>query len=385
MTKTELKTTLLLAGIYASRMLGLFLIFPTFSLLAQGLDNVTPLKIGLALGIYSLAQALLQIPAGILSDIIGRKKVLLIGLSLFLAGSVLAASTHDINVLILARLLQGLGAVSAVCLAYVADGVRGSEHGKAMAIIGISIAFSFILSFVFGSVIADTWGLSGLFILTTLLALMALGFAYSLPKTDQVLTVFKPADFVKVASSGSLLSVNIQVALLHAILSASFFLIPVLLKQYLPDASMILLYVPPIIVAFILIMPIIRKSKEKVVTRLPLFWLVFSVALGLLAATNAFEKNYLFMLVLGLFFFAFTFIEASLPTRLFQLATEVSRGATSGIFSVYQFGGSFLGGLIGAQLYTHFSESGTISSAFYVLAAMAVAMAGLTLRFNKKG
>lgn len=372
MTKTELKTALLLAGIYASRMLGLFLIFPTFSLLAQGLQGATPMKIGLAMGIYSLAQAVLQIPAGLLSDIIGRKKVLFGGLTLFLLGSILAALSNDIHVIIIARLLQGAGAVSAVCLAYVADSIRGSEHGKAMAIIGISIAASFIVSFVIGSMIA---GLSGLFILMAALAALALAFAYALPAPSQTLTVFKAADFFAVAKNRRLLQVNLQVALLHMTLSMSFFIIPILLKQHFPDASKILLYVPGIVLAFVLVMPIIRKSRDAATTRLPLFWGVFAVALGLFAVTPAFSAQWLFMVLLGIFFFAFTFIEAILPTRLFQLATDTSRGASSGIFSVYQYGGNFLGGLLGAKLYTIFTVNGTIQDIFYILAVPATIVA----------
>lgn len=385
MTKSELKTTLLLAGIYASRMLGLFLIFPTFSLLAQGLDQVTPVKIGLALSIYSLAQALLQIPAGILSDVIGRKKVLFLGLTLFLVGSVLAALTHDINVLIVARLLQGTGAVSAVCLAYVADSIRGSEHGKAMAIIGMGIAFSFILSFIIGSMLSHSWGLTGLFVFTSLLAALALLFTQLLPPPTQTLSVFKLADFIAVAKNLHLLPVNLQVFLLHMTLSASFFLIPILLRSHLPSHNMVMLYVPAILLAFILVMPIIRKSRNHVAQRLPLFWSCFAVALLAFAIFDVFHSAWLFASVLALFFFGFTFIEAMLPTRLFQIATETSRGATSGIFSVYQYGGNFFGGLVGAKLYTQFAQNDILNQAFYYLAALTAVVSVLTWIIQRKG
>ncbi len=191
-----------------------------------------------------MAQALLQIPAGLLSDIIGRKKVLFGGLTLFLLGSILAALSNDIDTIIIARLLQGMGAVSPVCLAYVADGVRGSEHGKAMAIIGMGIAFSFVVSFVLGSMIP---GLTGLFILMSCLALLAILFTISLPKVEQSLTVFTIADFIGVAKNMRLLFVNCQVALLHMTLSASFFLIPKLLHNGLPNSSHLVLYVPGIV------------------------------------------------------------------------------------------------------------------------------------------
>lgn len=384
MTQTELKTTLLLAGIYAARMLGLFLIFPTFSLLVQGLENVTPWKIGLALGIYGFAQAALQIPAGILSDVIGRKKVLLLGLSLFFIGSVLAAITQNINLLIIARLLQGTGAVSAVCLAYVADGIRGSEHGKAMTIIGISIAISFVLSFIFGSMVAGAWGLTGLFILTAVLALLALSFAYALPKTSQVLSVFKMTEFIAVAKNSSLLLVNLQIALLHLLLSASFFLFPLLLAANFPHQDTIYLYVVPILAAFLFVLSILRKSRTKVAQLLPIFWFVLTLSFILFTLNHTYQQTTWFMITLGIFFFAFTLLEALLPTRLLQLAGETSRGASSGIFSVYQFSGNFLGALVGAKLYTLFSENATMHHAFYMLAAASLLMMLLTFIFNRK-
>lgn len=381
MNKLEIKTVILLAGIYASRMLGLFLIFPTFSLLARGLEDATPLKIGLALGIYSLAQAVLQIPAGMLSDIIGRKKVLYGGLTLFLLGSILAAFAKDIDTMIIARLLQGSGAVSAVCLAYIADSVRGEQHGKAMAIIGMSIGASFIISFMIGSMIS---GLTGLFVIMVVLSTFALLFAYALPKPPQKLAVFDLAEFLRVAKNSRLFLVNIQVALLHMSLSASFFLLPILLKSHFPDSSRAALYVLPILLSFVFAMPLIRKTRDSVAQFLPWQWLVLSSALILFSLSETLEQQWLFMTVVGIFFFAFTYIEAMLPTRLFQLAKETSRGATSGVFSVYQYSGNFLGGWVGAKLYTIYATNGTIQSSFYVLAALTLLVAAITFFIQRQ-
>ncbi|PIE45607.1 MAG: MFS transporter [Gammaproteobacteria bacterium] len=386
MTTTEIKTACLLAGIYMTRMLGLFLIFPTFSLLANNLQGSTPFKIGLALGIYSLSQAVLQIPAGMLSDIIGRKKVLYGGLTFFFIGSVLAANTRDIDVLIIARLLQGMGAVSAVCLAYVADSISADQRSKAMVIIGLAIGSSFILSFILGSLIADAWGLGGLFATTACLAAMAIVFAYLLPTPKQTLAVFNWSDLIKGAMNWQLLQVNLQVAVLHMMLSASFFLIPILLKAgELADNSLMSLYVPAILIAFVAIGPIIRTSRESSATRLPVFWAVFALALLLFSLADAFVDSWWFIAVLALFFFAFTFIEAVLPARLFQLAKTTSRGTTSGIFSVYQYGGSFLGGLLGAKLYTTLSQNAILSDAFYFLAMLTTVVAIATFIIQKKG
>lgn len=371
MNATEIKTVSLLAGIYMSRMLGLFLIFPTFSVLAQGLNNATPGKIGLALGIYSLAQAVLQIPAGLLSDIIGRKKVLYAGLVLFFVGSVLAALTQDIHVLIIARLLQGMGAVSAVCLAYVGDSIRGNEQGKAMMIIGVSIGLAFVLSFVLGAVTSAFAGLSGLFALTAILALCALGFAYALPKPNQHRVAFSTATFWQALNNRQLWAVNAQIGVLHMLLAASFFLLPLLLQSGLSETNWVVLYLLPLLGALFVVAPLVR-NRDRGVVLLPAFWAVFALSLLLLAVLPVFGAQIMFMLVLWVFFSGFTLVETLLPARLFQLTDPAMRGTTSGIFSVHQFGGNFLGGLLGAKCYTMFAASGTIQSSFYVLAALAI-------------
>jgi len=374
MNKTEIKTITLLALIYVTRMLGLFIIFPTFSLLAKDLDFSTPATIGLAFGMYGAAQACLQIPAGILSDIVGRKKILYLGLGLFLTGSILAALSTNIYVMMLARLMQGMGAVSSTCLAYIADSIRGHHHGKAMTIIGLSIALSFVLSFLLGPVISHYFGLSGIFLATASMVLIAMVAVYFLPNPEQTLTVFNVSEFIQAAKDRHLLMVNFQIGLLHMTLAASFFIIPHILHDYLPEYSMVWLYVTPIAAAFILVMPFIRKNRDKAVTQLPYFWGGLTLAI-IGFAFMAVAKAWFFMLILCFFFFCFTFIEAMLPSRLFQLAKKTSRGATSGIFSVYQYLGTFTGAIIGSQLYQYFLEYDNIPHSFFILAIITAAVA----------
>ncbi len=387
MTQLELKTIFLLAGIYMSRMLGLFLIFPTFSVLAQDLTNATPTKIGLALGIYSLAQAVLQIPAGWLSDAIGRKKVLYGGLTLFCLGSVLASLTDDLDMLILARLLQGMGAVSAVCLAYVGDTIRDSEQGKAMMIIGLSIGLSFMLALILGAVISSHWGLAGIFRTTAVLAVLALGFAYLLPTPKQTLSTAGVKDFTQTLRNTQLFGVNIQVALLHMTLAATFFLLPRLfaVPATSPEKLYTFVYVIPLIITALIVAPLVR-NRDKGISRLPYFWGVLAISLGLFATFPIFSQMTALMVVMTLFFCGFTLVETLLPALLLKFSKDTNRGASSGIFSLYQLLGSFFGGLIGAKCYTHFATNGTILQAFYVLAvpAIAVAIAGIFYQRNTK-
>src|SRR3546814_14783783 len=90
------RATTALSLLQALRMLGMFMILPVFELYARDLPgHVTPLQIGLAIGLYGLVQACLQIPVGMLSDRIGRKPVIVVGLALFALGSFIAGHTQE--------------------------------------------------------------------------------------------------------------------------------------------------------------------------------------------------------------------------------------------------------------------------------------------------
>ncbi len=172
MTPTERRASFGLAGIFTLRMLGLFMIFPIFSLDAHLYSGNTPMLTGLAIGIYGLTQAMFQIPFGRLSDHIGRKKVIVAGLLIFAAGSAVAASADSIWEVISGRALQGFGAIAAAVLALTADLTREEQRTKAMAIIGVSIGMAFALAMVAGPAIKPLLGLSGLFWLTGVLAIL---------------------------------------------------------------------------------------------------------------------------------------------------------------------------------------------------------------------
>ena len=174
MTASEKRAVLGLAGVYGFRMLGLFLILPVFALFAERLPGATPLLTGLAVGIYGLTQAALQIPFGLLSDRIGRKPVIFGGLLLFALGSVIAASAQDVWMVIFGRAVQGSGAIAAAVMALAADLTREENRTKAMASIGITIGMSFMVAMMAGPVLGRLIGVSGIFWLTAVLALLGI-------------------------------------------------------------------------------------------------------------------------------------------------------------------------------------------------------------------
>ena len=170
MTKAERRATSALASLFALRMLGLFMIIPVFALYGGGLDGATPALIGLAIGVYGLAQAVLQIPMGMLADRFDRKRLIFLGLVLFAAGGAVAALSTSIWGVIAGRAIQGAGAISAVVMALLADLTREENRTKAMASIGLSIGLSFAVAFIVGPLVAGYFGLAGLFWATSLLA-----------------------------------------------------------------------------------------------------------------------------------------------------------------------------------------------------------------------
>ena len=236
MTRTEARSAASMAGIYALRMLGLFMILPVFALYADELEGATPALAGLAIGIYGMTQALLQIPYGLLSDRIGRKPVIIFGLLVFALGSAIAASADNIHLVIFGRALQGAGAIAAAVMALTADLIREEHRVKAMAIIGMSIGASFALAMVLGPVL-NTWiGVPGIFWLTAVLALGGIAVVVLVVPNPVVTRVRRdaeavPAQFASVLRDAQLFRLDIGIFALHLILTASFVVLPLALRD----------------------------------------------------------------------------------------------------------------------------------------------------------
>ena len=269
MTPLERRATLSLAAIYALRMLGLFMILPVLSLFAEQLAGSTPLLIGLAISIYGLTQALLQIPFGLMSDRFGRKKIIIIGLILFASGSIIAALSNTIYGVLFGRALQGSGAIAAAIMALVADLTQEAHRTKAMATIGISIGVSFGIAITLGPIIAGYIGIQGIFWLTAGLATLAiLVVAFIVPNPQQSKihpdAELIPSQFGKVLKDINLLRLDYGIFILHLILTASFVIVPLLIRDagLLPEQHW-QIYLPVLLVSFIAIIPFIILAEKK--------------------------------------------------------------------------------------------------------------------------
>ena len=367
MMAAEKRVVSVAALIAMLRMFGLFALLPVLSLYAGELDGRTPLLIGLAVGAYGLTQAALQIPLGMLSDKIGRRPVIIGGLLVFAMGSAVAALGESIHTVILGRLLQGAGAISATLAALITDGTREEVRTRSMAVFGIGIGLSFIIALILGPAIAAYAGVPALFWIAALLAIVSAALLQLIP-ADIERPVAAHSWNLRPAIRPELLRLDLYVFLLHAIMTASFVALPFLLSKTLamPLTDHWKIYVSAVLVSLAGTIPLILRDERQGKSS-TIGLAVVLVLAGLLSLTFfAFGAISVF-LALALFFAGFNFLEAALPARLSILADGEARGATLGVFSTAQFLGAFVGGLIGGR----FLSSGQPSNVFFVCALLA--------------
>jgi len=357
MTTAEKRAGASLAAIFALRMLGLFLILPVFAVHAReipGGDNLT--LVGLAIGAYGLTQAFLQIAYGVASDRFGRKPVIVFGLLLFVVGSIVAALAGSIETIIVGRVLQGAGAISAAVTALAADLTRDQHRTKVMAMIGSSIGLVFAISMVAAPLLYTAVGMDGIFWLTAVLAFAAIGVVLYVVPAAPAVPRAPAGSFADVLRDAQLMRLNGGVFALHLIQTAMWVLVPAALVAGggLPLSEHWKVYLPAVLLSFALMVPAVivaeRRGRMKA---------VFSGAVALLLIVQiglyAFGQGLLPLgLWLTLFFVAFNVLEAILPSWISRVAPAHSKGAALGLYNTLQSVGLFLGGMVGGWVAQHF-------------------------------
>lgn len=382
MTSTERRASIALAGIFTLRMLGLFMIFPIFSLDAHLYSGNTPTLTGLAIGIYGLTQALFQIPFGRLSDRIGRKKVIVGGLVIFAVGSAVAASADSIWGVIIGRALQGFGAIAAAVLALTADLTREEQRTKAMAIIGVSIGMAFALAMVVGPAVKPALGLPGLFWLTGVMALVGIAVLLYFVPTPAHTRFHRdaeavPAQFKHILGDTQLLRLDVGILILHLMMTATFVVLPLVLRDYAGFASddHWMVYLLVLVIALVLMAPLVvyadRRNRIKQ---------VFVISIAILTLSQAglygFHQSWLLVVIcMILYFTGFTVLEASLPSLISRLAPSELKGTALGVYSTAQYLGAFLGGAFGGWLYGNYG----LQSVFAVCGGLCVIWLALSV------
>lgn len=358
MTALERRASFSLASIFALRMLGLFLVLPVFALEAArypGGDD--PARVGLAMGIYGLTQACLQIPFGLASDWWGRKPVIVVGLLTFALGSFMAAWAPDLHWLVIGRAVQGAGAISAAVTALLADHTRDEVRTKAMALVGGSIALMFALSLVVSPWLAGHIGLHGLFALTGLLALAGIAAVlWWVPPEPRLHASQARGSVREVLQAPALLRLNFGVFVLHAVQLAMWVALPALLVTAgLEKARHWEVYLPAVLASFVVmgmtLFPLEKRGYLRAVF-LGAVGLIFLVQIGLLFTVSSPASPGLgwLALLLVLFFCGFNVLEASQPSLASRVAPAHARGAALGVYNTLQSLGFFAGGAVGGWL-----------------------------------
>ncbi|VAX12522.1 Inner membrane transport protein YajR [hydrothermal vent metagenome] len=382
MTPRERHVAISLAGIFSSRMLGLFMILPVFTLYTHELKGSTLFLAGVAMGIYGLTQALFQIPLGMLSDRIGRKPVIIGGLLVFAAGSVLAALSTSIDGVIAGRALQGTGAIASAVIALAADLTREEHRVKVMALIGVSIGVSFAIAMVAGPVLHGWFGVPGIFWTTALLALggiLLVRFAVPNPTVSSFHrdTEIEVGWFLNALRDRQLLRVDAGIFILHLNLMASFIVIPRILEHGLgiPGAHHWHIYLPVMGVAMVAIVPFIIIAEKKHKIKQIMIGAIGTLILAEWGMSRLDGSLSGMVLMLLLFFTAFNLLEATLPSLIAKLAPAAHKGTAMGVYTTSQFLGVFAGGMSGGWISGHLSNeavfmfNGSITLIWLLLAA----------------
>jgi MFS family permease len=365
MTPAERRISLSLAAIFALRMLGLFLVLPVFALEAArypGGDN--PALVGLAMGVYGLTQALLQIPLGMASDRWGRKRVIQGGLALFALGSLMAAWAPTLEWLTAGRALQGAGAISAAVTAFIADSTRDEVRTKAMALVGVSIALMFALSLVLAPILSERIGLNGLFAITCGLALAGMAVvAWVVPPEPTESRDPGRQGLAIVLADAGLARLNFGVFVLHAVQLAMWVAVPALLvKAGLEQSGHWKVYLTALVGAFLVMGGVLFRLE-----RLGYLRAVFLISIALLllvqgvfwwSTLSSVPSLTTLAIALFLFFLGFNTLEASQPSLASRLAPPDARGAALGVYNTSQSIGFFVGGAAGGWIVSRAGAEG---------------------------
>jgi MFS family permease len=387
MLATERRIALVLSGVFATRMLGLFMVLPVFSIYAKTLTGYTPALAGWAFGLYGLTQSVLQIPLGRLSDRIGRRPVILGGLVLFAVGSVIAAVSDHIYGVMLGRAIQGMGAIAGAVMALAADMTREEHRLKVMAMIGGSIGISFALAIVLGPVLKGWIGVPGIFMLTAGLASGALILVQVFIPRAPIAHFHHDTEvdwnwLGRVMGDGQLLRLNIGVLLLHCVVTATFFSLPLIMAEQHHFAANHhwQIYLPALLVAILVVLPFIFLGERRRLLKQVFIAAVLTLTLASFGLWE-FAQGWWGALVLFVFvfFIGFNLLEASLPSLVAKFAPAAHRGTAMGAFSTFQFLGAFLGAIIAGYVSGHFN----LEAVFAVNGALMLVWLGLVLTMRQ--
>ena len=373
-----IKQIMPLSLIVALRFFGLFIVLPVLSIYALEMKGATPFLAGLVVGGYALTQAGFQIPFGLMSDKIGRKKTLLIGLLIFIAGSVIAAMSDNIYMLLLGRFLQGAGAIGSVVSAMIADLVKEEERAQAMAIMGGTIALSFAAAMIIAPIVGGHWGIDKLFWLTAILSIIAIGILFTaVPQPPKIVHSYaeEESKMLDVFKDKALTRMYITFLFHSSIMTMAFFIIPLVMTQAVNEGGfdwekteLWKVYLPAMIFGLVAMGPAAVFGEKYGKGRQVFMVSVTVILLGFLAMGFA-SDPWIFIVGVVLFFIGFNMFEPLLQSFVSKFAKVHQKGAALGVANTFAYVGIFLGGLMAGWLMQHYGRE-TLALFVAVLSAV---------------
>ena len=383
LNKSEWQAGIALASVYVLRMLGLFMVIPVIAVAAVSYPDYSPLWVGLAIGGYGLTQAIFQIPMGLLSDKWGRKPVIYLGLSLFAIGSLIAGLADSMYLLTIGRIVQGSGAIAGAIMALASDVTRETQRTKVMALIGISIGFSFYIALLLGPLIASHLGMQGIFLITAVFSVLCLPLVRfginnvdvnepsgdSLPKAGQLSSLFR---------HHFLSRLNWSVLVVHLLITCFFVQVPLMLVNIdVPLNEHWLVYTVVLfasVIGLVVLIKLVDKLPISASFRIALLFMASGFVILLLHG-----NSWASIAIAGvLFFTGFNFLEAKMPAMVSSISPAGSKGGAMGIYASHQFFGAFLGGLLSGLLNSYFSAEYTFIMCLVVIFLLSLIAKGLT-------
>ncbi|PHZ20008.1 MFS transporter [Yersinia ruckeri] len=357
MTPLELRATWGLGTVFSLRMLGMFMVLPVITTYGMALAGASEALIGIAIGIYGLAQAIFQIPFGLVSDRIGRKPLIVGGLLIFALGSVIAAISDSIWGIILGRALQGSGAIAAAVMALLSDLTREQNRTKAMAFIGVSFGITFAIAMVLGPIVTHAFGLSALFWAIAVLALLGIVITLAVVPSTDTHVLNRESSIVKgsvnkVLKNSRLLKLNFGIMCLHILLMSSFVVLPqAMAKAGLQPEQHWKVYLVTMLVSFMAVVPFIIYAEVKRQMKQVFIGCVFVLLIAELVLWASGEHLWGIIAGIQIFFIAFNVMEAILPSLISKESPAGYKGTAMGIYSTSQFIGVAIGGSLGGWLF----------------------------------
>ncbi len=361
-----IKQIMPLSLIVALRFFGLFIVLPVLSIYALELEGATPFLAGLVVGGYALTQAAFQVPFGLMSDKFGRKQVLVFGLLIFIIGSVIAALSDNIYMLLVGRFLQGAGAIGSVVSAMIADLVKEEQRAHAMAIMGGTIALSFAAAMIIAPIVGGLWGIDKLFWLTAILSVMAIGILFTaVPKPPKIVHSYakEESKMIEVFKDKSLTRMYITFLFHSSIMTMAFFIIPMVMTQSTDlggfgwdKAELWKVYMPAMVFGLLAMGPAAVFGEKYGKGREVFMISVAVIFLGFIAMGFA-TTPWVFITGVVLFFIGFNMFEPLLQSFVAKFAKVHQKGAALGVANTFAYIGIFFGGLLAGWLMQHYDRA----------------------------